>query len=114
MSGNPDGKQGPRISDLLREALSQKMPANAKRALRDLVAGDATLGQIIGFAVALRAAGGDLEAVGVIADRTEGAPDQHLVLTDLTADSLAAAEKKAADWEQGHAGDAAVGQDGKA
>lgn len=102
-SGNPTGQQGPKISDLLRDALRQKMPADARQALADLVAADATVGQIIGLAVALKAAGGDLEAVGVIADRTEGAPEQSIHVFEATGDDLARARAKAQAWEAEHA-----------
>lgn len=101
-SGNPAGAKAPKISDVLREAMAQKMPANQRRALTDLVAADATIGQIIGFAVALRAAHGDLEAVEVIRDSTEGAPEQSVHISDTTGDDLARARARALAWEQAH------------
>lgn len=101
-SGNPAGKQGPKISDLLREAMGQQMPSNARKALADLIKADATIGQIIGFAVALKAAGGDLEAVAVIGDRTEGAPEQTIHVAEFTGDDLARARSRAQDWEAEH------------
>ena len=107
-SGNPQGIQGPKISDMLREAMRQKMPKNAKRALADLIAADATIGQIIGFAVAMRAAGGDLEAVAVIGDRTEGAPDQHVTVTEFNGDDIAKARARALAWEAEHGNGAAA------
>lgn len=100
-SGNPNGApRGPRISDLLREALGQRMPADAKQALKDLIEEGATIGQIIAMAVTLRASEGDLEALGAIADRTEGAPEQTFNLPGLNAEDLARARERAAAYEQ--------------
>lgn len=101
-SGNPAGKQGPKVSDLLREAMAQTMPSNQRRALADLVAANATIGQIIGFAVALKAAKGNLEALEVIRDSTEGAPEQSIHIFEATSDDLARARDKAQAWERTH------------
>lgn len=101
-SGNPAGaRRGPRLSDLLHEALQAPMPADQVQALADLIAAGATIGEIIAWAAGLRAAGGDLEALAVIADRTEGAPEQTVHVHDLTGDDLAVARAKAAAWEAG-------------
>jgi hypothetical protein len=100
-SGNPSGaKPGPKLSDLLREAMSQPMPPDRKQALLDLIDSGARIGQIIGWTVSLRAADGDLEALGVIADRTEGAPEQTLRLHEVNGDDLARARERAAEYEQ--------------
>jgi len=99
-SGNPAGaRKGPRLSDLLHDALQAPMPADQAQALQDLIKAGATIGEIIAWAAGVRAAGGDLEALGVIADRTEGAPEQTLHLPGVTADDLAAARARAQAWE---------------
>jgi hypothetical protein len=99
-SGNPAGTKGPKLSDLLHEMLAQPMPADQGQALTDLIESGATIGQIIAFAAGLRAAVGDLEALGVIADRTEGAPDQTVHIADVTSDELARARAHAEQWER--------------
>lgn len=100
-SGNPNGApKGPKLSDLIRQALDQKMPADKTQALKDLIDSGATIGQIIAMAVGLRAADGDLEALSVIADRTEGAPEQTVRNVDLTADDMARARERAQKFEQ--------------
>ena len=99
-SGNPaGGRKGPKLSDLLHDALQAPMPKDQAAALRDLIDAGATIGEIIAWAAGLKAAGGDLEALAVIADRTEGAPDQTVHVHDLTGDDLAAARARAQAWE---------------
>lgn len=99
-SGNPAGTKGPKMSDLLTEMLGQPMPADEKQAMIDLIQSEATIGQIIAFAAGLRAAKGDLEALSVISDRTEGAPDQTIKTVPITADDMAAAREKALAYER--------------
>lgn len=108
-SGNPSGaRKGPRLSDLLHEALQAPMPANQVQALQELIEAGATIGEIIAWVTSLRAAGGDLEAMAAIADRTEGAPTQELRVNDLTGDELAKAREHALAWEQARFGGAAT------
>lgn len=85
-SGNPGGApKGPRLSAILQEVIGQTMPADGQRALKDLIDAGATIGQIIAMALALKAAEGNLDAVNVLADRTEGAPEQSLNVFDAEA-----------------------------
>jgi hypothetical protein len=84
-SGNPAGTKGPKLSDLLQQAMAQPMPADKVQALQDLIAGGATIGQIMAWAATLRAAEGDLEALTIIGDRTEGEPEQTIKFEDIEA-----------------------------
>lgn len=95
-SGNPTGaRKGPRLSDLLHDALGQPMPLDGKQAVIDLINQGATVGQIIAMAVSLKAADGNLDALNTIADRTEGAPEQTVNVLDVTADDMAQARERA-------------------
>jgi len=99
-SGNPaGGRKGPRLSDLIHAALQAPMPKDRLTALQDLIDAGATIGETIAWALALNASEGSLDAITVIADRTEGAPDQTVHVHDLTTDDLAAARAKAQAWE---------------
>jgi hypothetical protein len=102
-SGNPAGTHGPTLSTKLKEMLSQSVPPDAEQAVSDLIAEGASFADMIAFIAGLNALNGDPNAAAFIRDSTEGAPDQHILLTDLTADDLARAKAKAQAWEAEHA-----------